>query len=114
MLEGEVWCSRSKWDDLNEIDKLQCVIEESAILALERSIIPSLFLNNSFRGEQWAYEYALSKVCTSITSGFFREYAIEHWKQAILGRPDYVAKFFQGLKSGEVIVLKPDVVLGKI
>ena len=114
MLDGEVWCSRKKWDALSEEDKLRCVVEESAILALERSIIPSLYLDCQFRGAQWAYEYALSKVCTSITSGFFREYAIEHWEQAVKLRPDYVSKFFEGFKNEKIIVLKPEIVLGKV
>jgi len=110
MLDGEVWCSRDKWNVLSQEDKLRCVIEESAILALERSIIPALYLNRQFMGAQWAYEYALSKVCTSITSGFFREWAIEHWAEAIRSRPDYVSKFFEGLKTSLIKVLKPDVV----
>lgn len=112
MLDGEVWCSRKKWDALSEEDKLRCVIEESAILALERSIIPSLYLDCRFRGAKWAYEFALSKVCTTITSGFFREYAIEHHKKAVEARPDYVKAFFEGIKKGMIKILKPEVVLG--
>lgn len=114
MLDGEVWCSKDKWIMLSEEEKLHCVIEESAILALERSVIPALYLNKSYRGVKWAYEFALSKVCTSITSGFFREFAIEHYDQAIAGRFDYSTKFFDGMKTGVVKVLKPEVVGGQI
>lgn len=112
MLDGEVWCSREKWSQMSEEQKLNCVVEESAILALERSIIPALYLGSSYRGAEWAYKFALFKVCTTITSGWFRDYCIEHYDAAVKARPDFVAAFFKGVKSGLVKVLKPEVVYG--
>lgn len=114
MQDGEIWCSKKKWNALTEQQKLSCVIEEACVLALERSIIPSLYLNYRFRGAKWAYEFALSKISTTITSGWFREYAIEHYWQAANSRPDYVNAFFDGLKKGVVKVLKPEIVTGSV
>jgi hypothetical protein len=110
MQDGEVWCSKKKWKAMSERERLRCVIEEASVLALERSIIPSIYLGEPFRGAKWAYEYALYKICTTITSGWFRDYCIERYWDAKKVRPDYVNAFFEGLKSGVVKVLKPEVV----
>lgn len=99
---AEVMFDLGKWNALPESEKLRCVIEESGILALERSILPALFLDRPYRGARWAYDYALMKVCTTITSGPFRDYAIDHWDVAMKGMPDLAAKFFAGVKSGLV------------
>jgi hypothetical protein len=48
-------------------------------LALERSLVPFDWRS----GEDYAFKKALEKVCTSITSGFFREYAWEHYAAVI-------------------------------
>lgn len=110
MQDGEVWCSKEKWQALDDEQKMRCVIEEASVLALERSIIPALFLGKAFRGAQWAYEFALEKISTTITSGWFRDYCIEHYFDAKERRPDFVDKFFEGLKHKTVKVLKPEVV----
>ena len=100
--DGEVWCSFQKWKNLTPQQKLNCVIEEASVLALERSVIPHLLLNRGFRGATWAYHTALMKICTTITSGFFRTYAIEVYEQAVKAQPNFVKDFFDGWKSGLV------------
>lgn len=110
MQDGQVWCSRKKWNALNEEERKRCVIEEACVLALERSIIPAVYLNVPFRGDRWAYEFALFKVCTTITSGWFRDYAIEHYWEIKGRKPLYMDAFFEGLKTGLIKILKPEVV----
>lgn len=112
MLDGEVWCSRKKWRQMTEEQRFNCVREEAAILALERSIIPALYLGRKFMGAKWAYEMALFKICTTITSGFFRNYCIERYHEAVAKRPDFVKSFFEGLKSGVIEVVNREVVCG--
>jgi hypothetical protein len=54
-------------------------MEETYVLALERSLIP-------FPGKMQprdAFKLALQKVCTSITSGWFREYAWNNYRKAL-------------------------------
>lgn len=102
MKDGEVMCSRKKWDAMTESEKLRCVVEEAGILALERSILPALFLDRGYRDQRWAYETALMKIGTTITSGFFRDYAIEVWEQAKDAMPDLAGRFFEGVKAGIV------------
>lgn len=112
MQDGEVWCSKEKWLAMAAEDKLRCVIEEASVLALERSIIPALYLKKTYCGAQWAYEFALSKICTTITSGWFRDFSIENYIEAVKRRPDFCAKFFDGIKNKTVKVLKPELVFG--
>jgi hypothetical protein len=100
MREGEVKCSSRLWLRMSEDERLRCVAEEASILALERSIIPALWLDKSYAGARWAFNYALFKICTTITSGWFRDYAIEVYDEIVM--PDYVNKFFEGLKRGVV------------
>ncbi len=106
---AEVYCSKAKWEALDEIERMRCVKEEASILALERSILPALFQNKEYRGAAWAYARALMGIGTTITSGWFRDYAIERYDQAVRERPDFVAAFFAGVKSGVVKCLKPEV-----
>lgn len=76
-------------------------IEESAVLALERAVIPN--------PDSWtldkAWRFAFSKVITSITSGFFRQWCYENAFDILKAYPsDYYEKFERGLASG---VVKP-------
>lgn len=104
MLDGEVKCSRDKWDNMTVIQKDNCVLEESAVLALERAIIPSMYLGKEPAPIQESFMYAMYKVCTTITSGWFRDYAIDRY--FTLNNCNYsyqfVDKFISGMKSGIV------------
>lgn len=96
---AEVQCDRNKWEALPEEYRLAGVLEESYVLALERSQIPfpeKLTPRASF-------EMALMKVCTSITSGWFREYAWEHYDQVVAAYDDtYVDRFRKAVEAGTV------------
>ncbi len=95
----EVKSSKTLFFEAPEQLRLSAVLEEAYVLALERSQIP-------FRGKILPYrsfEIALMKVCTSITSGWFRQYAWEHYYDvAKLYDPDYADKFFQKADQGLV------------
>lgn len=102
---SEVQCDKSKWDALPHDIKLRGVLEEAYVLALERSQIPFNFVPNP----TGSFNYALEKICTSITSGWFREFAWEHYNEVIelfrtAGEYDYVNRFREGLTSG---IVKP-------
>ena len=73
-----VMTSKEKFFAQDEIIRLRGVYEESCVLALERSQIP--FPEASPRK---SFEYALMKVCTSITSGWFREFAWENYDKVL-------------------------------
>lgn len=90
--DSQVMVSKEMWNDLPLNLKLCAVIEESMVLAIERSLIP---FPNSLTEDQ-AYEKALVKVCTSITSGWFREFA---WENYHIARVGYPAGFWNNFKK---------------
>ncbi len=101
---AEVQCSRDKFFSQREIVRLFGVLEEAQVLALERSQIP-------FRGKvepRRSFDIALQKVCTSITSGWFREFAWENFDRVEnMYEPDYVDRFWTAVEHGKVRKLEP-------
>jgi len=99
--DQEVLCSKDMFFALPEDIKLNAVLEESYVLALERSLIPFPFGKSA----KEAFDMALMKVCTSITSGWFREYAWEnYYKVQELYDENYVQKFSDGVESSVVVL----------
>jgi hypothetical protein len=98
---AEVQVDKNKWLMLNDIVKQTAVYEEACVLALERSIIP-------YPGkltEDRAFEVALIKVASSITSGWFRQYAWENFDEVMKLHkqlPSYVDRFTKALENGQV------------
>lgn len=93
--DEEVLSSREKFFAQSEIVRLYGVLEESYVLALERAVIPY------GTDPKKAFDTALVKVCTTITSGFFREYAWENYdKIQALYHESYIIKFQHALKTG--------------
>lgn len=94
---AEVKVSKKKWKGLDLRTQLLAGLEESYVLALERSLIP---LPGVLSPKQ-AFDKALEKVCTSITSGWFREFCWENY-DAIqeLYDESYVEKFQAALDAG--------------
>ena len=95
--EAEVDCAKDKFFATPEIVRLYGVLEESYVLALERSVIP--FGTDPKK----AFDKALEKVCTSITSGWFREYAyLNYYKIQEMYHKSYVNKFNSALECGTI------------
>lgn len=96
----EVMTSKEKFFANFEWVRLYGVYEEACVLALERSQIPHAIGKEGGPTPRWSFEMALMKVCTSITSGWFREYAWENYQKVLdlydsLGEDDYVKRFEQ-------------------
>lgn len=96
---SEVFCSKDLFFSVDEQIRYYAVLEEAYVLALERSQIP-------FRGKvepHKSFDIALTKVCTSITSGWFREFAWENWHQVQKIKDlNYAQKFFEQADAGLV------------
>jgi hypothetical protein len=76
---GEAWCERDMWEDFPHEDKVKTVQEEAYVIATERFLIP----NNFKYSKKLAYFTAVKKICTTLTSGWFRDFAIDNWKEII-------------------------------
>lgn len=94
---SEVFCSKDKFFDLPQIVRLYGVLEESYVLALERAVIPHG--TDPLR----AFTIALEKVCTSVTSGWFREFAYNNYDAVFaMYHESYVDKFKKALDNGQI------------
>ncbi len=96
---SEVQCDKDKFFTVSEEVRLNGVFEEAMVLALERSQIP-------YKGKvepKRSFEIALQKVCSSITSGWFRAYAYDHYHEVLnLYDEKYVEKFWVAVANGRV------------
>lgn len=98
---AQVLCDKEKFWALPEEYRLRGVLEEVLVLALERSQIPNKYKVD----RRWSFNKAHEKVCTSITSGFFREFAYDNFRQVqAMYLPTYVDTFIKGIESG---IVKP-------
>lgn len=73
--EDSAWCEKDLWDQLSHMEKIVCVAEESHVIACERFMIP----NDWTYPQMKAYDTALKKVCTTLCSGWFRDFAIDNY-----------------------------------
>lgn len=91
---AQVMTDKAKFFSVEPKIRLYGVYEEACVLALERSQIP----HNFEPSPRYSFELALMKVCTSITSGWFREFAWENYNAVLalynqLGEDDYIERF---------------------
>lgn len=76
---SKAWCCEDLWNGLTHIEQLQCVAEETYVIATERFMVP----------KDWkypmklAYNKALDKVCTTLCKGWFRDFSINHYPELL-------------------------------
>jgi hypothetical protein len=103
-LVGEVKTCKNKFNSLHLNIRLNAVLEESSVLSIERSLVYRDNVTEKDIQDVWLY--SLQKVCTSITSGWFRDFAWEKYdlcKKLYYSRMlGYYDKFLQGVKDGRV------------
>ena len=88
------WCEKELWEKFTHQEKMMCVVEETTVIALERFLIPG-----REKYATAAYMKALQKVCTSLTSGWFRDFAIWNWADLrLLARVELMDKLTEELK----------------
>lgn len=80
-------CSRALFNKLSHQDQINTVREESFVIALERKVIPKGWLAKQ------AFEWALYRICTTLTSGWFRNFALENYFEILDTDYDFVEKF---------------------
>lgn len=97
--DSPVLCDKKMFFAEKQEIQLAAVAEEAYVLALERSLIPY----PDGKTPKEAFDMALMKVCTSITSGWFREFAWEHYFQVqSIYDEGYRRKFYRALGAGIV------------
>lgn len=102
-----VYCNPAKWEQLTYNDKLKCVLEECYVIAVERFLIKDLLINKQtdLRDIHKAFKASLIKVCTTLTSGFFRMFAIDNYYM-LLNNYDtsFLEKTKEALKGHTIVV----------
>ncbi len=98
---GLAYIPRRNFERLVEADRLRLVREECYAIALERVVVPARFFGMS-EDPQRAYLYALHRVCTDLATGWFRDFAIEHFPELARTGSDYVGRFDAAVESGQV------------
>lgn len=73
--ENCVWCDRDKWSTLSLDQQNKCVSEEAMVIAIERYLIPRDWRYSV----KVAYYQAMYRICTTLTSGWFRDHAIDNF-----------------------------------
>jgi hypothetical protein len=98
----EVFSDKKKFFDLPFEYQLQSVAEEAAVLAVERAHVP-----HGKMSPRDAWVYAVEKVCTTISSGWWREFAYENYYKVMEIYPmDYLEKFKTALSRGTILPFK--------
>jgi hypothetical protein len=90
--QDQVLCSKDKWRVMRRKKKLLCTSEEVMVIAIERFLVP-----NHDHSYLHAYLKSLNKVCTTMCSGWFRDFAIDNYP-AIMNTYDK-NKLTKALKS---------------
>jgi hypothetical protein len=76
---SSAWCHKDLWDELSVYQKIYCCAEEVYVIAAERFLIP----NDWQFQTKLAYMKALQKVCTTLCSGWFRDFALDNYPTII-------------------------------
>lgn len=98
---AEVLTSKDMFFKMPKTWQLLATLEESYVLSLERAIIPFNLQTQEQRLN--AFKMALMKVCTSITSGWFREFSWENYHTVMdMYDQEYVERFYNAVMAGDV------------
>lgn len=74
-----VECHKDLWKAMSQEEKLQCVAEEAMVIAIERHLLPAQMENSLGKPPYLAFKWALWRICTTLCSGWFRDFAIDNY-----------------------------------
>ncbi|PKY31312.1 hypothetical protein RhiirB3_448853 [Rhizophagus irregularis] len=71
--QSKAWIKKSLFEKLDYQTKINCVKEEAMAIALERYLIPMIS-----KDQENSNKLALARICTTLTRGWFRQFAIDN------------------------------------
>lgn len=96
-------CSKKLWSEFPTIEKIQCVLEEAYVIALERRIIPMIFIGKDYCDSETAFDWALWRICTNLCSGWFRRFAVDYYAEIMAyHNVDYASVFFDAVDKENI------------
>ena len=97
------WCQKELWDNFSFEKKAKCVLEEAYVIALERKIIPMLNGVSDVVSSKNALEWSLMRICTTLCSGWFRQFAADNYSRICeYVNHQYVQKFLEAEQMGKI------------
>ncbi|GBC06413.1 hypothetical protein RclHR1_06810002 [Rhizophagus clarus] len=108
--QSKAWIKKPLFEKLDYQTKLNCVKEEAMAIALERYLIPMIS-----KDQEKSYKLALARICTTLTKGWFRQFAIDNYprlsnldKDLLLIAHNVIEKFPIKQNRPDIIVLDPE------
>lgn len=96
-------CEKDMWDLISFEDKCKCVLEEAYVISLERKILPSIFGGGKWVSHNDAFNWSLMRICTTLCSGWFREFATNNYfRIKEYYNENYVYKFLTAYNDGKI------------
>jgi len=95
------YVSGRRFEAMTHLERIRLVREETYAIALERVVIPSIELGRPWDAER-AFQHALRRICTNLTTGWFRDFAIENYPEVCRFDTDFVGRFMEALSRGKV------------
>jgi len=97
-------CDRGLWERFSHGDKCRCVLEEAYVIALERRVLPALYGGSRvWSPAQEALDWALMRICTTLCSGWFRDFATRNYLEIrSAASPTYVEDFLSKVHTGQI------------
>lgn len=96
-------CEKEMWNEFSFEQKCKCVLEEAYVIALERKILPMLFGGGKYSSSQDALDWSLMRICTTLCSGWFRQFATDNYlKIKDFIDHNYVEKFLQAYQDNRI------------
>lgn len=87
------------FEQLSPADKVRLVQEECYAIALERIVLPARELGVEYCARR-AFLHALHRICTDLTQGWFRDFAVEHYPDVLKDDTDFVGRFDAAVRRG--------------
>ena len=105
----EVKCDINKWVRFSHSDKINDVLEECYVIALERGIIPGIWGGKGHKPFDDAFLWAYMRVSTNLTKGWFRDFANTHYDEVMRTfyaannrESNYATHFLAAVDRGEI------------
>ncbi|KAI8636001.1 hypothetical protein BD408DRAFT_448770 [Parasitella parasitica] len=83
--KSKAMVSRELFEKAPYEKQIQCVKEEAMVISLERFLLPKLTLDPAF-----AYRSALLRICTTLTKGWFRQFAVDNFPRLAVCDKDLI------------------------
>lgn len=101
---NSAYCSEKMWNNFTHLEKMQCVLEEAYVIALERKILPLIYgKTNKYITAEDAIRWSLMRICTNLCSGWFRHFATTNYTEIYnMYNKDYVHDFLVKVDQGLV------------